>query len=102
MQHQGWVHQARAHLQEFQPKRFKELHESGQLENALTLAAESTSEAMSTLIGQGVPAGEAFEQAREAYLFPSPEKGAVDEQEPTDGYMAALQYQRAMKEFNNV
>lgn len=102
MQHQHWINQARQHWQEFQPKRFQELTSSGQLETALRLAAEATSDEMAKLIGQGVPAGEAFEQVRELHLFPPPEPGAVEEAPPSEAYLAALAQQKLMREFNDL
>ena len=97
MQHQHWINQARQHWQEFQPARFKALTESGQLETALRLAAESTAAEMAALMGQGATAAEAFEQVRELHLFPQPEPGAVEQQEPTEGYLAQVSLQRQMR-----
>lgn len=102
MQHQHWINQARQHWMEFQPTRFKELTDSGKLESALRQAAEATTEEMSKLIDQGTPAGEAFAEARELHLFPPPEPGAVEQQAPTEGYLAALSQQQMLRDFNDL
>lgn len=101
MQFLHWINQARQHWQEFQPTRFKALTESGELETALRLAAERTSEEMSKLIDRGVNAGDAWMEARELHLFPPPEHGAVEEQWPTEGYLAQVSLQRQMRDLFN-
>lgn len=97
MQHQHWIDQARQHWQEFQPARFKELTDSGQLEAALRRAAEWTAEEMSKLIDRGVNAGDAWMEVRELHLFPAPEPGAVEEQGQTEGYLVQVRLMRELK-----
>ena len=101
MQHLNWMNQARQHWQEFQPKRFKELTESGQLETALRLAAEATSEERFKLVAQGMNPGDALMEVREMYLFPPPEPGAVEEQGPTEGYLVQVRLMRELKALFN-
>lgn len=101
MQFLHWINQARQHWQEFQPARFQQLTESGQLETALRQAAEWTAEEMSKLIDRGVPAGEAFAEVREMHLFPPPEQGAVEEQGQTEGYRAQARLMRELKDLLN-
>lgn len=71
---QNWVRQAREHWQEFQPTRYRELVESGELEAALKDAAERTYREMDALEAQGFTFQDAWEIVRERYLF-VPEEG---------------------------
>jgi mannitol/fructose-specific phosphotransferase system IIA component (Ntr-type) len=61
MQHQHWIDQAREHWQEYLPTKFEALQKAGTLDAELLKAAQETSAEMSTLIGQGLHASEAFE-----------------------------------------
>lgn len=98
MQHQHWIDQARQHWQEFQPARFKELTDSGQLEAALRTAADATSDEMFKLASQGVRHDDAWPEVRELYLFPKPEPGAVEEAGPSEGYLSQVNLQRQMRD----
>lgn len=71
---QNWIHQARAHWREHQPRRFKALKESGKLEVALREAAEQTYLEKSDLEEQWYSPQGAWEMVREKYLFPPKEK----------------------------
>ncbi len=91
MQHANWIAQARAHWKEFQPTKFRELARSGQLNKALTEAADETQREMETLMGQGFKYPEAWEMVREQYLFPPEESGASEEAPDSPGYLAMRQ-----------
>ncbi|MCP4992504.1 MAG: hypothetical protein GY934_01775 [Gammaproteobacteria bacterium] len=75
MDFNNWINQAKEHWREFQPARYRELHEAGTLDQALTVAAEQTHREMSQLEDQGFQNHEAWEMVRERYLFPPEEPG---------------------------
>lgn len=66
----NWISQAKAHWQEHQPTRFRQLQEAGTLGKALTDAAEQTYRETSELEWSGFQPDEAFQMVRERYLFP--------------------------------
>lgn len=87
MQYAHWIHQARQHWREFQPRKFKALKDAGTLDKALEQAAEQTANEIDQLKAQGFAQHEAWEMVREKYLFPPEEK--PENEEPTasaDGY----------------
>ena len=69
----NWMIQAKDHWRRFQPTEFKELVETGKLNQALQQAADLTHREMTELEQAGHPPQEAWEMVRERYLFP-PEK----------------------------
>ncbi|MEW8436616.1 MAG: hypothetical protein AB2689_00520 [Candidatus Thiodiazotropha taylori] len=81
----NWISKANEHWKEFQPTRYQELKESGQLEQALQQAAEQTHLEMSELEEAGYQNHEAWEMVRERYLFPKEEPGLEDEEEVNEG-----------------
>lgn len=70
---QNWMSQAKAHWQEFQPTRFRELKKSGMLGQALQEAADRTYQEMNALTEAGFTELEAWEMVRQEYLFPPKE-----------------------------
>ena len=100
MKHQRWIDKAREHLQEFQPTLYANLKAHGTLETKLAATAQATEDEMRSLLDSGTPPAEAQSQAEQMHLYPPPEPGAVEEQGATPGYLAALEYQKAMQEFN--
>ena len=91
-QHARWIAQARSHWRENQPKRFKALKSSGQLERALRAAADQTASDMRELAPQ-VGHDSAWEMVRERHLFPPEDPGNSPEATASAGY-------RAMRELN--
>ncbi|MEW8437168.1 MAG: hypothetical protein AB2689_03340 [Candidatus Thiodiazotropha taylori] len=81
----NWISKAKEHWKEFQPTRYQELKESGQLEQALQEAAEQTHLEMSELEEAGFQNHEAWEMVRERYLFLPEEPGLEDEEEVNEG-----------------
>ncbi|MES9942079.1 MAG: hypothetical protein ABW104_12120 [Candidatus Thiodiazotropha sp. 6PLUC2] len=81
----NWISKAKEHWKEFQPTRYQELKESGQLEQALQQAAEQTHLEMSELEEAGYQNHEAWEMVRERYLFLPEEPGLEDEEEYSEG-----------------
>jgi hypothetical protein len=75
----NWISKAKEHWKEFQPTRYQELKESGQLEQALQQAAEQTHLEMSELEEAGYQNHEAWEMVRERYLFLPEEPGLEDQ-----------------------
>ena len=96
MQHRNWISQAREHWQEHKPKMFARLTENETLEKALTDAAEATASAIQSLMAQGATWQEAWEQTRELYLFPPEEPEQTPKMEKSQGYLAMVEYNRAM------
>ena len=78
-----WKEQAREHWAEFQPTRFRELNETGKLEDALDYAVEQTWREMKSLMDSGVPAHEAWVMVRENYLILPEEPGLSDDEYET-------------------
>jgi hypothetical protein len=68
-------HLAKAHWKEHRPRMYRELEQSGQLEEALYAAQELTKDALANLLSQGVPDNQAWEAVRENWLLlPSEEQ----------------------------
>ncbi len=61
--------QIRAHWQKYRPQMYRELEQSGKLHQALLQAQELTSDALHTLVRQGVPYDQAWESVREQWAF---------------------------------
>ncbi|MCG7932623.1 MAG: hypothetical protein N0E44_21625 [Candidatus Thiodiazotropha lotti] len=89
----NWISKAKEHWKEFQPTRYQELKESGQLEQALQQAAEQTHLEMSELEEAGYQNHEAWEMVRERYLFPKEELGLEEDQTVSQ---AAMLYQEVV------
>ncbi|MCG8004246.1 MAG: hypothetical protein JAY88_12405 [Candidatus Thiodiazotropha lotti] len=87
-----WISKAKEHWKEFQPTRYQELKESGQLEQALQQAAEQTHLEMSELEEAGYQNHEAWEMVRERYLF-LPEEPGLEDQSVSQ---AAITYQEVV------
>ena len=66
---------AREYWQAYLPARYQRLHESGQLHEALTAAAEKTLQTMQRLHEAGMSQWEAWEATREIYLMLPKEPG---------------------------
>ena len=64
-----WGLQAKEHWKEHRPKMYRQLEESGRLEDALYAAQELTVAAMADLIERGVNWYQAWELIREEWLF---------------------------------
>jgi len=94
---QNWITQARAHWEEFQPTRHKELKEAGQLEQALQSAADQTHFEISQLENTGFSNQEAWEMTRELYLFP-PEEGKQPAQASPQAQMQMAAARRGVRE----
>lgn len=73
---------AEAHWGEFLPSRYTQLQEAGELEAALTRAAELTHGEMTSAMHAGVPRDQAWEAIRGHYLLLEPEPETVDEDDP--------------------
>ena len=86
-QHATWIAQARAHLEENRPQTFQRLTASGDLDEYLTKAAETTSKELQILLSQGLEFQQAWEQAR-VHLFPEAEPGAEPSLPETEGFRA--------------
>ena len=69
----GWVEQARAHWREYLPSRYRQLKQAGKLEQALRDAADATERELTSLKDQGFDHEQAWEMARNLYLFPQGE-----------------------------
>lgn len=91
-QHQHWIAQARQHLKEHLPKTFARLRSEGTLNQHLTEASAATGRELENLMGQGFSYQEAWEQVREAHLFPPEEPGASQEAPASAGYLAMTQF----------
>jgi len=90
MPFENWKRQARKHWEEFQPTRFANLVEAGQLDEALSQAAEATHREMCELEDAGFQNHEAWEMVREKYLFVPEEEGLFDDDEDEDPNAAEL------------
>ncbi|WP_146163056.1 hypothetical protein [Variovorax sp. WS11] len=88
MRHATWIAQAREHWKEHLPKMYARLEKTGKLEQALTEAAEATSNGIRALTTQGATWQEAWEQVRETYLFPPEEPEQKPRMRKTQGYLA--------------
>ena len=84
------VELGRRHWKEFQPPKYRELKKAGQLEQALSSAAELTLRAMETDRQAGYRQHEAWEKNRELYLLLPEEEGLPQEQMPHNPAFAAL------------
>lgn len=89
---QSWMNQAKKHWQEFQPTKFKELKQSGNLGQALQDAAERTYQEMNALTDAGFAEHETWEMVRQSYLFPPEEEAlkAKSDREPVASEAARL------------
>ena len=96
MQYGNWIAQARQHWREHQPKRFKALKESGQLEQALAQAAEATAEAMQRLADEGFDRDQAWEMVRQEHLFPAEEPTTEPRLQDNGAYSTARQINAMM------
>ncbi|MBS0556774.1 MAG: hypothetical protein JSR27_05100 [Proteobacteria bacterium] len=97
MQYAHWIHQARQHWREFQPKKYKALKAAGSLEKALSEAAQQTANEMEQLKAEGFPQEAAWEMVREKYLFPPEETPEKEEETASaDGYRTQLAVNRMM------
>ena len=70
----NWKAQARSHMRQFQPQKYKELKKAGVLERELDYAVEQTHREMSSLEAAGLTTSEAWERTRQEYLFPPPSR----------------------------
>lgn len=98
MELQNWISEARDHWKQFQPRRYRELQQSGQLAVALRSAAEMTHREMSELEAVGFANHEAWEMVRERYLFP-PEEPTSEKLEPNamaDLYREKVQFENSL------
>ena len=68
-----WARKAMRHWREFQPKRFKELLESGKLVSEACRASKLTQKEIQDLTDVGATWDEAWEVVRERHLFPPEE-----------------------------
>lgn len=80
-----WITLARSHWEEHAPARFRQLSESGRLEEALQEAAELTYRETSELEEAGYSPDEAWQMVRENYLLLPPESDADDKPEYSEG-----------------
>lgn len=65
----GWAIQAKAHWKKYRPKIYRELQQSGRLNQAAQQAADNTGEALADCIESGMSYDQAWEYVREQYLF---------------------------------
>ena len=98
MQHANWIAQAKQHLQEHQPTLYRTLRERGTLESHLQTAAERTSDEIAGLVAQGFDREQAWEMAREKYLFPPEESGASPSPPKSPAYSTALSVQQMLQD----
>ena len=61
--------QIKRHWQEHRPRMYRELEQSGKLHQALVQAQNQTSDALHSLLYQGVPYDQAWESVREEWAF---------------------------------
>ena len=66
---------AKEHWKEYRPRMYKELEDSGQLEERLYQAQEQTADMLAELISQGMSDDMAWEFVREQWIL-LPEEGA--------------------------
>ncbi|MNL31018.1 hypothetical protein D3C87_1527870 [compost metagenome] len=100
MQHATWIAQARAHWKEHLPKMYDRLEKAGQLDLALTQAAEATSEGMRALMSQGATHQEAWEQTRETYLFLPEEPEQQPKMKESEGFRAHRDLMHGLSDFD--
>lgn len=70
---------ARQHWKEFLPKRYAELKQAGELDPAVTRAAELTDQEMAAAVDAGIPLDQAWEGIKGHYLLLKPEPEEPDE-----------------------
>lgn len=73
MQLDHWIGLAHNHWQEYLPERYRSLKKAGMLSQSLRAAAEQTLRDLEELKGQGFDHEQAWEMARNLYLFPQGE-----------------------------
>src|SRR5713101_7331318 len=61
--------QIKRHWQEHRPRMYRKLEQNGQLHQALVQAQNQTSDALHSLLRQGVPYDQAWESVREEWAF---------------------------------
>lgn len=81
MMYANWIRQAKEHWKEFLPAKYKALQQAGELDQELMKAAEATAALMDQWRAQGATETEAWEIARNEFLFPGPEQEVLDEDE---------------------
>lgn len=81
MMYANWIRQAEAHWKEFLPAKYKALEKAGELDQELLKAAEATAALMDQWRAQGASETEAWEIARNEFLFPVPEQEVLDAEE---------------------
>jgi len=81
MMYANWIRQAKAHWKEFLPAKYKALQQAGELDQELMKAAEATAALMDQWRAQGATETEAWEIARNEFLFLGPEQEVLDEDE---------------------
>lgn len=81
MMYANWIRQAKAHWKEFLPAKYKALEKAGELDQELLKAAEATAALMDQWRSQGATETEAWEIARNEFLFPGPEQEVLDAEE---------------------
>jgi hypothetical protein len=86
---QNWEKAAEKHLKEFLPNQYKQLKQTGQLQQHLKQAAEQTYQEMNQLEAQGYSPEEAWVVVRENHLLPKPE--AQEPSEPNGLMQEAMQ-----------
>ena len=100
MQHAHWIAQAREHWKEHLPKMYARLEKSGQIEDALTKAAEATAAGIRALTMQGATWQEAWEQTRESYLFLPEEPEQQPKMPRSAGYLAHRDLMQGLSDFD--
>lgn len=81
MMYANWIRRAKAHWKEFLPAKHKALEKAGELDQELLKAAEATAKLMDQWRAQGATETEAWEIARNEFLFLAPEQEALDAEE---------------------
>jgi len=76
----GWALEMKAHLKEFRPRMYKELLESGNLDEACQSAADQAKAAYGQMVDGGMDPHEAQREARIRYLLLPSEKDVPDAQ----------------------
>jgi hypothetical protein len=61
--------QIKLHWEKYRPAMYRQLEQSGKLDQALLQAREQTSDALHSLLRQGVPYHQAWESVREEWAF---------------------------------
>jgi hypothetical protein len=61
--------QIKLHWEKYRPAMYRQLEQSGKLNQALLQAREQTSDALHNLLKDGVPYDEAWESVREEWAF---------------------------------